>query len=89
MTSDIWTEVIERLRARVDGEDLRRWFGGTAYASDSGDLITVWVPTEVVRRHLSNIYAEDIARALATLGRADTRIRFVVGGLGEDEDEED
>ena len=48
----IWDQVLETLRAGMPEEDFRRWFGATAYASDSGDQITVWVPSEAIRRHI-------------------------------------
>jgi hypothetical protein len=67
-------------------EDFRRWFGATAYASDSHDQITVWVPSEAIRRHIANVYGDDLRRALASIGRPDTHVRFVVGGTDEDED---
>ena len=67
-------------------EDFRRWFGGTAYASDSGAQITVWVPTEAVRRHISTHYLDRIERLLASIGRSDTNVRLVVAGSDDDED---
>jgi len=78
---------LERIRARIPEEDFRRWFGATAYASDSGDQITVWVPTESIRRHISGHYDNAIEQALAALGRTDTQVRLVVSG-DDDEDEE-
>ena len=60
----------------------------TAYASDSGDQITVWVPTEAMRRHLLSHFDDRIDAALAALERADTHVRFVVTGI-DDEDDED
>lgn len=80
---------MERLRAKVPEEDFRRWFGSTTYASDSGDQLTVWVPTEPVRRHLVANYERAIERELAALGRAHTHVRLVVSGVDEDEDEDD
>ena len=44
-----WDEVLSRLRGRVAAEDFRRWFEATAYASDSGDQLTVWVLTHAIR----------------------------------------
>jgi chromosomal replication initiation ATPase DnaA len=69
-------------------EDFRRWFGNTAYASDSGDQVTVWVPTEPVRRHIVAHYEDQIQRAMAGLDRANTHVRLVVAGEDEDEDED-
>lgn len=83
----IWDEVLRTLRAKMPEEDYRRWFGASAYASDSGDQITVWVPTEAIRRHIVTHYGDAIDRALAALGRPHTHIRLVVSGM--DEDDED
>lgn len=84
---NIWDEVLERIRAGLPEEDFRRWFGATAYASDSGDQITVWVPTESIRRHIASHYDNAIDRALAALGRKDTHVRLVVSGVDEEDDE--
>jgi chromosomal replication initiation ATPase DnaA len=83
----IWDQVLETLRAGMPEEDFRRWFGATAYASDSGDQITVWVPSEAIRRHIDSNYMEAIARALEARDRSYTHIRLVVSGF-EDEDDE-
>ena len=77
------------MKPRWTAEDFRRWFGATAYASDSGDHITVWVPSESIRRHISSHFHESIARALTACGRTDVQIRFVVAGFGEEEEEDE
>ena len=79
--------MLETLHAGMPEEDFRRWFGATAYASDSGDQITVWVPSEGVRRHLDSHYQEAIARALMARGRPHCHVRLVVSGFEDDEDE--
>jgi chromosomal replication initiation ATPase DnaA len=84
----IWDRVLDHIRQSIPGEDFRRWFGATAYASDSGDQITVWVPTENIRRHLLLQYDDLVRRALRAVGRPHTDVRFVVGGTDEDDDEE-
>jgi chromosomal replication initiation ATPase DnaA len=81
----IWDELLDQLRAGIPDDDFRRWFGATAYASDSGDQITVWVPTEAVRRHITLHYLDRIERLLESMGRSDTNMRLVVAGC-EDED---
>src|SRR6185295_5009201 len=53
-----WTLILNRLKAEVAEEDYRRWFGATAYASDSGDQITIWVPSEPIRRHIELHYQD-------------------------------
>ena len=82
-----WDRALVHVRRRVPPAEFRRWFGETTYASDSGDQITVWVPSETVRRHIDVHYGEHIDRALAALGRRDTVVRFIVTGVGEDEDD--
>ena len=84
---NLWDEVVQHMRADILDEDFRRFFGETSYASDAGDQLTVWVPTEAVRRHLSAHYDAAIDRALRASGRGETVVRFVVTG-GEDDDEE-
>ena len=81
-----WDQILERLRAGMPEEDFRRWFGATAYASDSYDQITVWVPTEAIRRHIVHNHADDVRRAVDAIGRAGTHVRFVVGGTDEDDE---
>jgi chromosomal replication initiation ATPase DnaA len=84
-----WDQILARMRTHMPEEDFRRWFGGTSYASDSGHQLTVWVPTESIRRHIATHYETAIARELAACGRAHTHLRLVVSGMGEeDEDEE-
>ena len=82
-----WAQVLARLEAELEGEDYRRWFGATAYASDSGDQITVWVPSEAIRRHIVAHYEDSINRALAALGRVGAHVRLVVAGFGDEDDE--
>ena len=83
----IWDQIQEALRREIPEEDFRRWFGATAYASDSGDQITVWVPTESIRRHIVSHYEDTILRALRALGRTNTHMRLVVSGMDEDDEE--
>jgi chromosomal replication initiation ATPase DnaA len=85
---NIWDEILASLRTEMPDEDFRRWFGATAYASDSGDQITIWVPSESIRRHIDSHHRDDIARALRTLGRRSSHVRLLVGGMGDEDDED-
>jgi len=87
MSSDVWTLILERLRDKIDSAEYRRWFASTGYASDSGDQITVWVPTETDRRYLQSHFRDAIDRACSSLHRPGTSIRFVVAGYDDEEDE--
>ena len=86
---NIWTEILDRLRAEIDAEEFRRWFVNSSYASDSGDQITVWVPTAVEGRQIEQYYLDRLHKILASFGRTNTTVRFVATGYGEEEDEED
>ena len=85
--ANLWNQILDRLREEVEPEEYRRWFSPTTYASDSGDLITVWVPTEATRRYISTHYTAHIERTLRVL-RPHSAIRFVVTGVSDDEDED-
>jgi chromosomal replication initiation ATPase DnaA len=74
------------LSPHLGDDEYRRWFSPTVYASDSGDQITVWVPTESGRQHLLTHYGDLIDRALRAMNRYGTTVRFVVTGFDDDED---
>ena len=82
----VWDEILARLRPTMAEEDFRRWFGATAYASDPGDQITVWVPSESLRRHIQLHFLGLIDRSLDAIGRTGTQVRFLVAGVEEDEE---
>ena len=86
---NLWEEVLDKMRADIPDDDFRRFFGGTAYASDSGDQLTVWVTTEPIRRHIATHYERAIERVLETLGRSSTQLRMVVSGTDEDEEDDE
>ncbi len=83
--STVWDAILDQLRGEIAEEDFRRWFGATAYASDSGYVLTVWVPSEGVRRHIAQHYQREIERACAAVGRADATVRLVVAGMEDDD----
>ena len=85
----IWKQILNRIRSTMPEEDFRRWFGSTSYASDSGDQINVWVPSEAIRRQIVNNYEDDVQQAVLALGRKHTRVRFIVGGTDEDADDDE
>ena len=89
MSRNAWEAILERLRPEMPDEDFRRWFGATAYAGDSGDQITVWVPTESIRRHMLAHFQDAIDRALAAIDRREAHVRLVVSGTGEDDEEDE
>ena len=85
----LWDQILDQLGRDLIPDELRRWFGESMQAADSGDQVTIWVPSEPVRRHILTHYQDLIDGALEDLGRQDVEIRFVATGVGEDEDEDD
>jgi chromosomal replication initiation ATPase DnaA len=86
MDLNVWQRLLEELEGTLAPEEFRRWFSATAYASDSGDQITAWVPSEGIRRHIETHYHDSLRRALARLGRQGTAVRLVVAGFEDDDD---
>ena len=85
----VWDEVLTHMREVLDTEEFRRWFGATSYASDVGDQITVWVPSEAVRRHLTSHFDREIQEVLKEMGRGGTIVRFIDAGWDDEEDDKD
>jgi chromosomal replication initiation ATPase DnaA len=89
MAENIWSAVLEHLRATIDPDEYRRWFLGTSQASDSGDQISIWVPSSNEGRYISTHYLDRINREVERLNRPNVMVRFVAAGYDEDEDEDD
>jgi hypothetical protein len=85
--SNPWKDIATFLRAAMSDEDFRRWFAAAAYASDSGDQITVWVPSESVRRHIQLHFRTLLDEALDAINRSGAQVRFLVAGVEEDEED--
>jgi chromosomal replication initiation ATPase DnaA len=85
---NIWTEILGRLKADLDDEEYRRWFSNSSYAGDSGDQISVWVPTVADGRQILQNYSDRLNRALGALGRGDTIVRFLATGDPDDDEDE-
>lgn len=86
--SNPWSDILHVIRPQCSEEDFRRWFGATALASDSGDQITVWVPSEGIRRHIELHFRDKINIARDIIGRDDAVVRFLVAGFGDDDEDD-
>ena len=87
VAENVWALVLERLRAVIDPDEFRRWFSASSQASDSGDQITIWVPSPAEGRHISVNYLDRIYRELETMERQNVTVRFVATGYDEDDEE--
>ena len=82
MAENVWGQVLARIEARVPQEAFHQWFRPTAGIADTGDEITVRVPSEVFRRHLSQDYAAVIDAAATEVQRGGVRVSFVIDTEG-------
>jgi chromosomal replication initiation ATPase DnaA len=87
MSENVWGRILERLRLALEPEEYRRWFSASSQASDSGDQITIWVPTSTDARHISVNYLDRIIRELEDMERYNVNVRFIGTGYDEDVDE--
>jgi chromosomal replication initiation ATPase DnaA len=81
-----WDAILEHLRSTIEEGEFRRWFSSSMQASDSGDQITVWVPTVNDGRFITSHYLDEITRALERLNRFNVVVRFVATGSAEDDE---
>lgn len=82
-----WDGVLAHLQNTIDHDEYRRWFASSMQASDSGDQITVWIPTANEGRYITAHYLDEITRQLERMGRFNVTVRFVATGSDEDDDE--
>ncbi|MGE3955751.1 MAG: DnaA N-terminal domain-containing protein [Vicinamibacterales bacterium] len=86
-TDTIWAQLLDRMRPGIDSDEYRRWFSNSTQASDSGDQLTVWVPSQADVRHITLHYLDRIYRELAAMNRFHVTVRFIATGYDDDEDE--
>ena len=85
---NIWNEIVERLKPELDPDEYRRWFIPSSYASDSGDIISVWIRSVADGRQIEQVYGDRLRRELVALGRPHTHFRFIATGYSDEEDDE-
>ena len=88
MSGTAWGQILDKLRGAIDPDEYRRWFSASSQASDSGDQLTIWVPSSTDARHISVSYLDRIYRVLEEMDRINVSIRFVATGYEDDEDED-
>lgn len=82
-----WDAILAYLKDTIEPDEYRRWFASSMQASDSGDQITVWVPTFNDGRYITTHYLDEITRQLERMNRVSVTVRFVATGVDEDETE--
>jgi chromosomal replication initiator protein len=78
MMSDIWTDVLHRLAAKVNTHNYHTWFRPTSLVSDEANRLIVAVPDATMGDWLQRHYTGLIAATLEELGRPGTEVVFAV-----------
>ena len=75
---NIWTELLERIETKVNRHSFNTWFSPTVFVEDTGDRVTVRVPSELCRNWLTKHYTTVITEATAEVQRSGVKIAFVI-----------
>ena len=78
MPNNVWTELLARIETKVNRHSFNSWFSPTAFVDDTGDRITVRVPSELCRNWLTKHYTAVITEATAEVQRNGVKIAFVI-----------
>ena len=78
MADNVWTELLERIETKVERRNFNTWFSPTVFVEDTGDRVTVGVPSELCRNWLTKHYAGVITEATAEVHRSGVEVMFVI-----------
>ncbi len=78
MANNVWIELLARIEAKVDRHSFNTWFSPTVFVEDTGDRVTVRVPSELCRNWLTRHYSAGIAEAANEVGRSGIKVAFVI-----------
>ena len=78
MLNNVWAELLARIETKVNRHSFNTWFSPTVFLEDSGDRITVRVPSELCRNWLTKHYAGVITEAKTEVQRSGVTIAFVI-----------
>ncbi len=78
MPSNVWTELLARIETKVNRHSFNTWFSATVFVEDTGDRVTVRVPSELCRNWLTKHYTGVIAEATAEVQRRGVKVAFVI-----------
>ena len=80
---NVWTDLLARVETKVNRHSFNTWFSSTVFVEDSGDRLTVRVPSELCRNWLTKHYADVIAEAAAEIQRSGVKVVFVIDSEGQ------
>ena len=78
MANNVWTELLARIETKVNRHSFNNWFSPTVFVEDTGDRVTVRVPSELCRNWLIKHYSGVITEAAAEIHRSGVKVAFVI-----------
>ena len=78
MVNNVWTELLARIETKVNRHSFNTWFSPTVFVEDTGDRVTVRVPSELCRNWLTKHYSAVITEATAEVQRSGVKVAFVI-----------
>ena len=78
MANNVWTELLARIETKVNRHSFNTWFSPTVFVEDTGDRVTVRVPSELCRNWLTKHYSGVITEATAEIRRSGVKVAFVI-----------
>lgn len=78
MPNNVWTELLARIETKVNRHSFNTWFSQTTFVEDTGDRMTIRVPSELCRGWLNKHYTEVITEAMAEIRRDGVSLQFVI-----------
>ena len=80
MVTNIWTEILGRVEAKVNRHSFYTWFKPTLFVDQDQQDVTVRVPNGLFRDWLTKHYSGVITEAVRELNREGLQISFVIDG---------
>ena len=80
MVTNIWTEILGRVEAKVNRHSFYTWFKPTIFVDQDQQDVTVRVPNGLFRDWLTKHYSGVITEAVRELNREGLQISFVIDG---------
>ncbi len=80
MVTNIWTEILGRVEAKVNRHSFYTWFKPTLFVDQDQQDVTVRVPNGLFRDWLTKHYSGVIAEAVRELDQEGLQISFVIDG---------
>ena len=78
MPNNVWSELLARIETKVNRHSFNTWFSPTVFVEDTGDRVTVRVPSELCRNWLTKHYTAVLTEATAEVQRSGVKIAFVI-----------